>query len=74
MVSRRLMIAGGIAVVAVAGIAAFSVIGNKSDDAKKNFTVAMVTDVGGVDDKSFNQSAWEGVQKWGKQLMVSTIW
>lgn len=25
----------------------------------------MVTDVGGVDDKSFNQSAWEGVQKWG---------
>ena len=27
MVSRRLMIAGGIAVVAVAGIAAFSVIG-----------------------------------------------
>lgn len=66
MVSRRLMIAGGIAVVAVAGIAAFSVIGNKSDDAKKNFTVAMVTDIGGVDDKSFNQSAWEGVQKWGK--------
>lgn len=35
MVSRRLMIAGGIAVVAVAGIAAFSVIGNKSDDAKR---------------------------------------
>lgn len=32
------------------------------DDA---FTIAMVTDVGGVDDKSFNQSAWEGVQKFG---------
>jgi basic membrane protein A and related proteins len=29
------------------------------------FSVAMVTDVGGVDDKSFNQSAWEGVQKFG---------
>jgi basic membrane lipoprotein Med (substrate-binding protein (PBP1-ABC) superfamily) len=26
----------------------------------KNFTVGMVTDIGGVDDKSFNQSAWEG--------------
>ena len=26
----------------------------------------MVTDVGGVDDKSFNQSAWEGIQKFGK--------
>ncbi len=30
------------------------------------FSVAMVTDVGGVDDKSFNQSAWEGLQKFGK--------
>lgn len=28
-------------------------------------TIAMVTDVGGVDDKSFNQSAWEGIQEWG---------
>lgn len=30
-----------------------------------DFSLAMVTDVGGVDDKSFNQSAWEGVQKFG---------
>ncbi|GLC87336.1 BMP family lipoprotein [Lysinibacillus piscis] len=29
------------------------------------FTVAMVTDVGGVDDKSFNQSAWEGIKQFG---------
>ncbi|MNH99177.1 Membrane lipoprotein TmpC precursor [compost metagenome] len=28
-----------------------------------NFTVGMVTDVGGVNDKSFNQSAWEGLSK-----------
>lgn len=28
-------------------------------------SIAMVTDVGGVDDKSFNQSAWEGIQKFG---------
>ncbi|PGY10750.1 BMP family protein [Bacillus sp. AFS031507] len=48
----------------------------KSDDTSKEpatggekankFSVAMVTDVGGVDDKSFNQSAWEGLQKFGK--------
>lgn len=31
------------------------------------FSVAMVTDVGGVDDKSFNQSAWEGLQKFGEE-------
>ncbi|HSU80573.1 MAG TPA: BMP family ABC transporter substrate-binding protein, partial [Candidatus Angelobacter sp.] len=34
--------------------------------AKKNFKVAEVTDVGGVNDKSFNQSAWEGLQRFGK--------
>ncbi|WP_319471946.1 BMP family protein [uncultured Trichococcus sp.] len=32
-----------------------------------NFTIAMVTDVGGVDDKSFNQSAWEGLVAWGEE-------
>jgi basic membrane protein A and related proteins len=31
----------------------------------ETFTVAMVTDVGGVDDKSFNQSAWEGLKNFG---------
>lgn len=31
-----------------------------------DFKVALVTDVGGVDDKSFNQSAWEGLQAWGE--------
>jgi basic membrane protein A and related proteins len=30
------------------------------------FTVSMVTDVGGVDDKSFNQSAWEGLEAFGQ--------
>ncbi|CAG9607387.1 BMP family lipoprotein [Pseudoneobacillus rhizosphaerae] len=35
------------------------------------FTVAMVTDVGGVDDKSFNQSAWEGLQAFGSETGLS---
>ena len=34
---------------------------------KQIFSIAMVTDVGGVDDKSFNQSAWEGIQEFGKE-------
>lgn len=29
----------------------------------KRLKIGLVTDVGGVDDKSFNQSAWEGLQK-----------
>lgn len=37
--------------------------GGESD----KFTVGMVTDVGGVDDKSFNQSAWEGLQAFGEE-------
>lgn len=32
------------------------------------FKVGMVTDTGGVDDKSFNQSAWEGLQKFGEDF------
>ncbi|MGE7836436.1 BMP family lipoprotein [Viridibacillus arvi] len=44
--------------------------GSKDDttkgDKEDNFSLAMVTDLGGVDDKSFNQSAWEGIQKFGK--------
>ncbi|MCT2534584.1 BMP family ABC transporter substrate-binding protein [Aquibacillus koreensis] len=31
-----------------------------------NFKVGMVTDTGGVDDKSFNQSAWEGLNAFGE--------
>ncbi len=34
----------------------------------KKLKVGLVTDVGKIDDKSFNQSAWEGVQQAGKQL------
>jgi len=34
----------------------------------KVFCVGLVTDVGKVDDKSFNQSAWEGVQRAEKEL------
>lgn len=34
---------------------------------KVDFSLAMVTDVGGVDDKSFNQLAWEGIEAFGKE-------
>jgi basic membrane protein A len=37
--------------------------GNTPPDCTKAFCVGDVTDVGHVDDKSFNQSTWEGVQK-----------
>lgn len=41
--------------------------GGDGAEETSDFSVAMVTDVGGVDDKSFNQSAWEGLQKFGEE-------
>ncbi|MFO1445969.1 BMP family protein [Bacillus sp. Bva_UNVM-123] len=38
---------------------------NGGEATESTFSVAMVTDVGGVDDKSFNQSAWEGLKEFG---------
>ncbi|MCP3031253.1 BMP family ABC transporter substrate-binding protein [Halobacillus sp. A1] len=37
------------------------------EESSEDFSVAMVTDVGGVDDKSFNQSSWEGLQAFGEE-------
>lgn len=36
-----------------------------------NFKIGMVTDVGGVNDKSFNQQAWEALQKLEKETGAS---
>ena len=63
----------GLVAVAAVGLAA---CGNRSSrkaasssDVKTK--AAIVTDTGGVDDKSFNQSAWEGLQDWGKEHNLS---
>ncbi|KHD86554.1 BMP family lipoprotein [Heyndrickxia ginsengihumi] len=59
-----------LAAVLVAGtlLSACGSGGNSSSTNKKdNFSVALVTDVGGIDDRSFNQSAWEGLQQFGKE-------
>lgn len=36
-----------------------------------DFSIAMITDEGGVDDRSFNQSAWEGMTAWGEENGLS---
>ncbi|HLO12384.1 MAG TPA: BMP family protein [Pseudoneobacillus sp.] len=38
---------------------------DNTESTEAAYSVGMVTDVGGVDDKSFNQSAWEGLQAYG---------
>lgn len=32
-----------------------------------DFSAVIITDQGGIDDKSFNQGAWEGLTDWGKE-------
>jgi len=40
---------------------------------KPALSFGMITDVGGLGDKSFNDSAWEGIQKAGKELSVEPV-
>ena len=37
-----------------------------------DFTVGLVTDVGGIDDKSFNQGTWEGIVRFAEDTGVAT--
>ena len=37
-------------------------------DSLKEITIGLVTDVGGIDDKSFNQGTWEGIQYYAKKF------
>lgn len=43
----------------------FSFFGCESSDNK--LKIAMVSDIGSIDDKSFNQSAWEGILKYANE-------
>ena len=38
---------------------------------KKTYEIALVTDVGTINDKSFNQGAWEGVVQYAEEFSVS---
>ena len=55
-------------IIALVGGLAFA-RGRKPDDSGA-LKIGMVTDVGGVNDNSFNQSAWEGLQKAEDELGV----
>jgi basic membrane protein A len=45
--------------------------GCSSGTAKCDFRIGLVTDVGQVDDKGFNQAAWEGVKQAAKDLKIA---
>ena len=47
---------------------AVSLVLTLSACSKKTYEIALITDVGTVTDKSFNQGAWEGVEKYAKEF------
>ena len=65
-----------LATLAMAGIITASFLtgcGSNSESTasgEEKLTVAMITDVAGVNDQSYNQSAWEGLQRAEKELGV----
>jgi len=68
-----------LAATMVFGLAACG--GTKSNDAKKDggndakksdsYELALVTDIGSIDDKSFNQGAWEGVDQYATEKDIA---
>ncbi len=69
---RSAQIGIGVIAVAVIGGGIYAATqGNSKSAGKNNYTVALVTDGGGIDDRSFNQSAWEGLKAYGKDNKLS---
>lgn len=52
-----------VAMLAVTSVLPIGVLAQEAED----FKAVLITDVGGVDDKSFNQGAWEGLKEWGEE-------
>ncbi|MDD4839873.1 MAG: BMP family ABC transporter substrate-binding protein, partial [Clostridia bacterium] len=37
----------------------------------ENYDIALITDVGNIDDKSFNEGAWNGVREYAEENNIS---
>ncbi|MGT2964437.1 BMP family lipoprotein [Streptococcus acidominimus] len=67
---NKKLIGLGVVTLATVSLAACGNRAAKNDSSSSDATgvkAAIVTDVGGVDDRSFNQSAWEGLTAWGEE-------
>lgn len=69
MAIRKWMVLGSLALVAVAALTVAS-IGSAKPAAPAKFRVALVTDVGGLNDKSFNSLAYKGLKDAQKKLGI----
>jgi len=56
-----------VAVLLVLALGSFAFGAGKTDAPASSFKVGLVTDLGGIDDKSFNQGTWEGIVRFGQE-------
>ena len=56
----------------ISALMAFGLLTLAPMSASAQFKVGMVTDAGTIDDKSFNQGTWEGIQKAAKDFGIKT--
>lgn len=45
--------------------------GCKQEAATEGYEIAMITDIGDIDDKSFNQGTWEGIDQYAKDNKIT---
>ena len=62
------LVALSLTMIMSAGILVGCVSNGESASSDEKITVGMITDVGGVNDQSFNQTSWEGLQAVQKEL------
>lgn len=69
---KKLLLMGSALVLALslAACGPKEVVCNEDTTVAAEFTVGLVTDTGGIDDKSFNQGTWEGVEKFATDNSV----
>ncbi|NDG53586.1 MAG: BMP family ABC transporter substrate-binding protein, partial [Flavobacteriia bacterium] len=56
-----------LAVLAIFGVVSITACTAEAE----TFKIAMITDAGDIDDKSFNQGTWEGIEEWALENEVS---
>ncbi len=62
----------GVILLSILMMLSFVGCGNKGTaKSKDGYELALITDVGSIDDKSFNQSSWEGVEQYAKENNLS---
>lgn len=44
---------------------------SSSDESSEGKEIAMITDIGTIDDKSFNQGTWEGIEAYAKEKKIT---